>query len=153
MSDFTTKIKILTDIVTEKSKSLTTLLNITQNQRTLLTVDEQDIQPQALEIFTQMTLEKKALIEKIVEKDQVFNTIFGELQDFEENAKLHTDAVRDLQQHVKQVTDLDMQVRLAEEENMAIMRRGAGHTSESPAPSQPMKKAVLDKYKSNAKPM
>ncbi|MCL1996242.1 MAG: hypothetical protein FWG63_08555 [Defluviitaleaceae bacterium] len=146
MSDFEIKIKLLTDIIIEKNDLLTIALNITHNQKTLLNVPEGEM-VQTREIFAQMTLEKKTVLDKILERDSIFNNVFENLQDFEEKAREHADIVRELQNNIKQTTDLDMQVRLAEEENMSILRKGVV----SVAPSPLAKKNVLEKYKSNAK--
>ena len=150
MTDFELKIKILTDIVIEKNKYLTASINITHNQKILLKTPDSDVQSdvQIAEIFAQMNQEKKIALEKILENDQIFTNMFESLENFEENAKIHANVLRTLQQHIQETIDLDMQIRLAEEDNLALLKK---KKSDATAPSPLAKKNVLEKYKSNVK--
>lgn len=146
MDAFETKLKLLIDIVTEKNTKLTQVLNITQNQETLLKI--QNPEPQIAEMLRDMTLEKHALVEAVIEGDEVFNTLFEGLEDFENRAQQYKETIRALQEVVKVAADLDLNIRIAEETNKNII---ASKGMEKPAIIRGGKQDLLNKYKTNYK--
>lgn len=143
MDNFKTRINILSDIVQEKNEMLQTVLNITHNQKILLESDDET--GQSLQIFSAMSIEKQKNIDKIQDNDQLFNNIFESLTAFEEEAQNYKTEIRKLQDQVKIATDLDMKIRLAEEENKSFHKKNIIKT-----PTDLTKKNVLNKYKNNS---
>lgn len=167
MESFETNIKILTDIVIKKNEMLDILLNIITNQKTLLELvmntSYELSNEQATEIkqiFSEMIKEKNNHMTKINESDQVFATIFTGLENFEEQSKNHREIVRNLQSHVQIATDLDMKIRIAENENenfikakdlkTAGYKAGTSSKTISKTEKSPVsKRKIMDSYKNN----
>ena len=167
MESFETKIKILIDLVTQKNEMLEILHNIVTNQRTLLelimTTTHQLTDEQALEIkqiFSDMILEKERQITKINESDQVFAKLFESLDNFEAQAQNHKELVRTLQQLVQVTTELDVSVRVAENENERMIteknlrnegfKSGTSLMKTEKVDTTPVsKKKIMDSYKNN----
>lgn len=141
---FEAQIKILISILEEKAELLKVVLNITENQQALM--DFGDYSKEIRDLFTGLTLEKQENINIILENDEIFNSTFEKLEDFENNAKNNRDLVKLLQGKVKAVTDLDMKLRLAEENLKTFVR---------PQPksyNKVLAKQLSEKYKNQIKP-
>jgi len=130
--------------VEEKAHMLQSILNITNNQETVIKLEEDSQEIRTL--FVQMSLEKQKLADKILDNDQIFNTTFENLENFEENAKNHKDKIKILQTKVKLATDLDVKIRIAEEHNKNLLTQKRPKTKISNLAN---KKAIVNKYKSN----
>ena len=146
MDEFEAKLQLLIDIVSEKNIKLEQVLNITTNQETLLKI--QDAPPEISTLITEMSAEKQKIIEAVIEGDEVFNNIFGSLEDFEENAPRYKETVRRLQAVVKIAADMDVNIRIAEEKNKGII---ASKRTERPAVIRGGKQDLLNKYKKSYK--
>ena len=166
MESFETQVKLLTDIVEQKNGMMELLHNIITNQKTLLEMvmgttqklsDEQALQIK--EVFSEMILEKDTLITKINEGDQVFVTIMDSIVDFEAQAQNHADAVRKLQAVATIAADLDMQIRIAENDNERLIteknlrhegfKPGTNVTANNTPKPKVSAKKVTDSYKKN----
>ena len=166
MENFETQVRLLTDIVEQKNGMMELLHNIITNQKTLLEMvmsttaklsDEQALQIK--DVFSEMILEKDSLITKINEGDQVFVTVMEAITDFEAQAQNHVEAVRRLQAAAAIAADLDVQIRIAENDNERMITeknlRNEGFkpgtnvsANNTPKPKISAKK-VTDSYKKN----
>lgn len=112
MTEFESKLNNLIEILISKRDLLLLILNITENQETLLT-SESDLG----EFFYEMNDIKQTNINKIIELDVNFNKVFLEIPDFEEKSKGHLDKIKEMQDLIKEVTSLDNSIRDLEENN------------------------------------
>jgi adenylate kinase family enzyme len=116
---FAMKLNILTDILIKKKQAMTQIANICENQSLLLVQPPSD---ERFEMLKEISVEKQKLIEAVIECDDVFQTIFGEISgNFEEKAKLHKSQVTVLQDKIKQVMELDVKIRAYEERNKNVV--------------------------------
>ena len=166
MENFETQVRLLTDIVEQKNGMMELLHNIITNQKTLLEMvmgttqkltDEQALQIK--QVFSEMILEKDSLITKINEGDQLFVTVMESISDFEAQAQNHADAVRKLQAVAAIAADLDVQIRIAENDNERLIseknlrqegfKAGTNVTATTPQKPKVSAKKVTDSYKKN----
>ena len=118
MDDFEIKLKILSDGLDKKADSLNQILNITENQRTIL---EGEHTAEAMTFFKEMNSEKQNLIDLVLCCDEVFETIFKEINScFDEKAPAYKPLISVLQEKIELVTDLDVKIRLQESNNREL---------------------------------
>ncbi|MCL1936049.1 MAG: hypothetical protein FWF57_06740 [Defluviitaleaceae bacterium] len=141
MNDFELKIKFLIDIAKQKIEILKNILNITINQKSLL---EPPFTDEIKEIFKLMNIEKFNLIEELKENDMAFANIFESLENFEENTKLNREIVKNLQKEINIVSEIDIKIRIVQEENEKLIFKKSKDTN---IPVQSSK--ILNKYKQN----
>jgi len=141
LNDFELKIKFLIDIAKQKIEILKNILNITINQKSLL---EPPFTDEIKEIFKLMNIEKFNLIEELKENDMAFANIFESLENFEENTKLNREIVKNLQKEINIVSEIDIKIRIVQEENEKLIFKKSKDTN---IPVQSSK--ILNKYKQN----
>lgn len=118
---FSIKVNLLSDVLAKKKAALTLILNITENQETLLT---QPPSQEGAAFFRAMSLEKQKNIDDVLECDNVFSEVFGEIsQSFEENANKNRADVLRLQEDIKSVMDLDIKIRFQEARNKELLEK------------------------------
>jgi len=142
LTDFEAKLNILKNILIEKQEFLNIILNITENQEAVLLEEEPP------ELFYEMNDIKQLHINKIVELDTNFNDIFLNTPDFEAKAQSHLGKVKELQQLIKIVTDLDLKVRVAEETNKKYASKLKGSSLEEKR-QRAIARDLMNKYKNN----
>lgn len=148
MDIFETKIKILIDISKDKNKILEAIYNITENQETFL-ISNYSAENFKM-FFSEMSEEKQKYIDEILEIDNLFQKIFGELDDtFEEQAPKYKELVKCLQKKIKTATELDIKIRAVEQKNRDIIKQI--YNKPQLLPSDITKKTMIDKYKKNNK--
>ncbi|MDR1558973.1 MAG: hypothetical protein LBS84_04590 [Clostridiales bacterium] len=116
MDQFLSRLRVLDGILETKTNILKQILNITENQRTVLTAGSHD--DSALPIFAGMNEEKQKLIETLNEGDRVFQRTYREIKSaFETEAYKYAGLVRRVQERIKRVTALDTRIRVQEARN------------------------------------
>jgi hypothetical protein len=144
LTDFEANLSILKNILIEKQELLNIILNITINQESTLLEEE----PPAL--FYEMNDIKQIHINKIVELDTNFNNIFLKIPDFEDKSKTYLDKIKELQQLIKIVTDLDLKIRVAEETNKKYANKlKTACLNLEEKRKRAIARDLLNKYKSN----
>ncbi|MDR1703634.1 MAG: hypothetical protein LBS19_02965 [Clostridiales bacterium] len=121
MDNFTVTLKILIDILEKKQAALENVLNITQNQETILQ------SPPSVErstFFIQCNAEKQNLIDRVKEYDEMFQGFFDQAKgDLHEKA--HDDdnkpLIIRLQALISQVVEQDVQIRAQERKNIGLL--------------------------------
>jgi hypothetical protein len=113
VDNFILKMNLLCDILESKKEILRSILNISENQETLLyQTEKNDIMTI---MFRQMNDERHLLIDEVIKNDAMFDNIFMSIKDiFEEKASENKDIVRKLQSGIREITDFDVKIRLQE---------------------------------------
>jgi len=108
-----TKINILQDILDKKRALMEQILNICENTEQIFNAPQE--RNQHKEILQEMGLEKQALIDKILEYDEIFQKIFDDIRpDFELNFEKYPKQIERLQLAIKEVFELDSKIRIRE---------------------------------------
>ena len=143
MDPFLLRLRLLNRILEKKTDTLIQILNITENQRTVLSSNA--CGGQALELFTGMAREKQKLIDTLNEGDRVFEKTFREISTvFETQAPKHAGLVKRMQDGVKRVTALDARIRVLESRNSS-----ARLVSGKAADNKSARKRVAQIYEKN----
>jgi hypothetical protein len=147
LDDFGVKIELLISTLEKKRAALETVLNLTENQHAVLS---ERITNETSEMFSAMNSTKQDLIDEIVQTDSVFQGIFNGISDgFEEKALLnHRDSVAKMQNIIKEVMELDIKIRSAEQLN-----KGLTYIARKPKPHalKQTKTSLLKQYEKNKK--
>lgn len=153
MSDMLTQLNIMLEGLKKKAAALTDILSISENQRTVI---ESELPLEKVrEMIFGMNEEKQSSINIVRACDDMFEKMLKdigvELDAQQENYKPQ---VKLLQEHIRNVMDLDVKIRVTEEENNRRLdeRRAiempVQHTGLKPKVAMPMDSAkVLNAYK------
>lgn len=140
------KVKLLMDVLAVKLRTLTQILNITENQESLLLSDDTS---GALSVFFDgMSREKQVLIDEVTKADNLFQSAFNEIsEDFERFAQGNKELVVGLQEGIKRVMDVDIKIRVMEQRNRELVsKHKKGGKIAVPKAS---KGYLLEQYKKN----
>lgn len=146
MNDFIIKINLLCDILDVKEELLEKILIITENQETLLKQKEKT--REVADMFRKMMDEKHLLIDKIISNDNMFDNVFSSIKDiFEEKSKVNEELIKNLQEKIRKVTDIDVKIRVQEHElnRIALVQQKAISSRVNNASV----KYMLNEYKKN----
>jgi flagellar biosynthesis/type III secretory pathway chaperone len=142
-----TQLGLLADGLEKKEQALTEIVNITENQNTVLQSGLSVIEAQAF--VTQMNKEKQPLIKQVIQCDSMFETVLKEagpaLDALPDSFKPQ---VAELQIRIRRVMDLDVKIRVCEEKNKTLMEgkrdlETTAETASSAAPSAAQKQTPL----------
>ncbi len=143
------KLKMLIKLLVEKGAALQQLLTICENQETLilaLSADEPDLEGGRL-MHREMNNEKQRLIDVILQKDEIFQTVFGEISgDLDAIAKTNRELLVAVQDNIKTVTDLDAKIRVQEARNRDMLKKLQKKVDVTPI----SKKHIIGEYAKNA---
>lgn len=121
MNDMLVKLNILRDILAEKKYALEQIHNICYNERSVF------LEPHTQEreeMLKGIAAEKQKLVDKVIQYDNVFQKSFDSIKNnFEEQAYHYKEEINLLQSMIKQVMELDIKIRSAENENKEIFSR------------------------------
>ena len=118
MDKFLLHLRVLDGILDKKINTLNQILNITENQKTMVSTGSQD--ESSLALYKEMSGEKQELIEVIKESDKVFEKTYREISSvFEIEAHKHAGLVKRIQGRIKRATTLDVDIRVQEARNNA----------------------------------
>ena len=115
INEFAAKLMLLGEILNIKHDALLGIKNITDNQGAVFSQNENG----SLNVMlNEMNIEKQALIDKVIEADERFQTTFDSLGEaFENNAQEHPTEIAGMQDMIKKIFSLDTEIRIAEEKN------------------------------------
>jgi hypothetical protein len=153
MNTTLTKLNILIDGLAKKELSLSEIVSITENQGTVLE-SELPNEP-AQEFIMQMNQEKQVHIQHVIDCDNLFEIILKEIgPTLDADYSLYKPQVKAIQEGIIRVMDLDVKIRVCEENNNKLMDRRKG--TASPLEKKAKKTAipkdtsrVIEAYKSN----
>lgn len=122
MNEFLSNINILIDILEKKETNLTSVLNISSNQESILRAEINSKGEDLVSFNTQMNNEKQVFIDNILKLDKIFEKTFIKISvDFEKNANLNKLQIKAMQNKIKQVSNLDKTIRRQELINKNII--------------------------------
>jgi len=110
------QLKVLIECLRKKELALKQIANITQNQGDLITsnLGHEEI----YSIFMLMNSEKQEFINRVLQCDEVFENMFREVgPELDANPSKYGDEVNALQELIRLVMDLDVQIRVNEDTN------------------------------------
>lgn len=142
---FSLKLDFLIDLLNQKKSVLEKILNITENQNTIL--DSKDKSKETNVFFNEMNKEKHMLIDEVMELDKAFQSSFDEISDiFDSEALEHKEKVIKMQDLIEYVLNLDINIRAVEQKNKEIIEMGKKPINKK----TPLNKNyVYEKYKKN----
>lgn len=113
MSDSRNFIQILIDTLQKQVEVLKEILEITQEQSVIAQDSEFD------EIMLEKSLNKKeVLIARLNELDDGFTSVYGRVRnEVKDRQELYKDELRQMQELIKECTDLGVNIRVLEERN------------------------------------
>lgn len=125
MDSIEVELKVLIECLKKKEIALGHIANITENQGDLLASSLE--QGELYSIFMQMNGEKQGFIEKVIQYDQVFENVLIKIgPTLDEDPTKYAEQVRSLQDLVRKVMDLDVQIRVYEDNNSQILTSELG---------------------------
>ncbi|MCL2455976.1 MAG: hypothetical protein FWD19_00330 [Defluviitaleaceae bacterium] len=138
--DIKTHLKILQDGLKKKTAALTEVLGITENQKTVI---ESELPLDGVrEMIFGMNEEKQSAIQIVKDCDDMFEKMLKEIgPELEAQQEFFKPQVKILQESIRAVMDLDVKIRVTEEENNKLL--DARRSAELPqAPSHGIKPKV-----------
>ncbi|GHU51445.1 hypothetical protein AGMMS49975_04840 [Clostridia bacterium] len=147
MTSFQTTLSLLSEILAQKKSALLQILNICENQETVLlgtlAPDE------TYSFFGGMNAEKQTLIDSVIQSDEMFSRMFEKVRGiFDENAKENKDNITLLQAEIKETMEIDIKIRLQEEKNKMYLSK-LKQSAKIDMPKKP-KAYILEQYKKNS---
>ncbi|MCL2386217.1 MAG: hypothetical protein FWC89_01590 [Defluviitaleaceae bacterium] len=115
-----THLNIMLDGLKKKANALTEVLSITENQRTVIE-SELPLDGVRSMIFG-MNEEKQAAIQIVKDCDDMFEKMLKDIgAELDAKQDMYKPQVQVLQEHIRRVMDLDVKIRVAEEENNRLL--------------------------------
>jgi len=120
MDSIEVELKVLIECLIKKEKALMQIGNITENQGFVLTSEL--THDEVYSFFMQMNGEKQSFIQRVLQCDQVFENVFRNVGPIlDANPTQYGEQVQAMQDLIRSVMDLDVQIRLGEQENSKIL--------------------------------
>ncbi|MCL2499656.1 MAG: hypothetical protein FWE90_04875 [Defluviitaleaceae bacterium] len=115
-----TQLSILLEGLINKEKALTEIVNITDNQRTVI---ESGLTPTEVRVFlTEMNKEKQQFIDRVKGCDTLFEAMLKDIgAELDARQHMYKPQVAELQKYIRRVMDLDVKIRLQEEDNNNVL--------------------------------
>jgi len=166
MDSIKIELKLLTECLKKKEHALRQIASITENQGDLLASSLE--KGEVYSFFMQMNVEKQSFIELVLQYDQVFENVLAKIgPELDANPSKHVEQVRILQDLIRVVMDLDVQIRVSEDSNSQILTTTldkiqggqSNQTNENQASDKPEaidsgeygSNKVIDAYKNQSK--
>ena len=156
MDNMLTQLNIMIDGLKRKENALQEVLSITDNQQTVikseLPLDE------VRNLVFSMNEEKQSAIKVVISCDDMFEKMLKEMgHELDAKQDQYKPQVKIMQDYIRKVMDLDVKIRLGEEENNRLMdeRRTAEMPAHGLKPKQstilPDSKKVIQAYEQGSK--
>ena len=152
MDRMVTHLNIMLDGLKKKEQALAEILSITENQQTVI---KSELPLDAIrELVFEMNEGKQAAIKIVKDCDNMFEAMLKDMgQDLEARQDMYTPQVKTLQLHIRRVMDLDVKIRVTEDDNNRLLdeRRSGSAQSQPqvPSPGQKTNRAPEPKPKVN----
>ncbi|NLK97759.1 MAG: hypothetical protein GX272_06735 [Epulopiscium sp.] len=112
------QIKILLEILSKKKKLLDQIYTITENQKLIIEAKENN-----MNLFDQLSKEKKLQIEEVNDLDKHFDNIYKKISyDINNNAEAYKELIKSLQEEIKIITDIGIKIQILEEKNSQLIK-------------------------------
>lgn len=142
MGDVTTNLQILLDALKKKEKDLNELLELTKEQEKLLKEEEFNFQG-----FENIMRNKQFRIDDIIKIDQGFQPTYERIRSrLQQNPQLYQEAVRELQEHIRIVGELGIEVQVLETKNQTAFMNLSSRMKQDVKGFRTSKKAVTNYY-------
>jgi len=126
-----TQLAILLEGLKKKEKALAEIVNITENQSTVITSGMAADEVRGF--LMEMNKEKQQFIETVKNCDNMFETLLKEVgAELDASQHLYKQQVAELQKYIRRVMDLDVKIRVLEEENNNAVTALAPQTPATP---------------------
>ena len=133
--------KILLDMIKKKYKILEQILNITENQQTVLSSDPET------EFFEEMKKEKQSCIEEIQTLDLQFQKAYERIrQTLQSDLTPFKDTIKQIKEYITLCSDLSIKIQTLEEKNRRLLIKQKQIPIKS---SQAAAAALYNKQKNN----
>lgn len=114
------KLEILLDGLKKKQNSLKEIVNITNNQQVV--IKSHLTHAEIMAFILEMNREKQQFIKIVKDCDNMFELLLKEVgPTLDEQVNMYKPQVAELQKYIKQVMDLDVKIRVLEEENNKLI--------------------------------
>ena len=142
------KLNILLDLIGKKRGLLVQILTICENQEAILSAERNEEYDR---LFIGMGNEKQLLVDEVVATDALFQKMFDELgDDFQSLCESSKDVIRNIQELVMSVTELDTKIRLTENRNLDRIAQERVNPPQRSI-TEASKQQLLKQYKSHNK--
>ena len=142
MDQFLLHLRLLNELLEKKLRVLTQILNITENQQSVITAGASG--SEVLRLYEGMSEEKQRLIDAVIKGDRVFEQTYREIGPvFEKEGPRHAGLVKRMQEGIRRVTALDARIRVREA-RMGITRPQAVRAADNAA-----RKRAVSAYERN----
>ena len=120
MDSIEVELKVLIECLKKKEKALSQILAITENQGFVLTSDL--THNEIYSFFMKMNDEKNEFIKLVIQYDEVFENVLQKIgPTLDADPTKYGEQVHTLQELIRAVMDLDVQIRLEEDNNSKIL--------------------------------
>lgn len=120
MDSIDVELKVLIECLKKKEKALKQIAAITENQGFVLTsnIPHEELYP----FFMQMNVEKNEFIQLVIQCDEVFENVLKKIgPTLDAETDKHEEEVLAMQELIRVVMDLDVQIRVGEDKNYNIL--------------------------------
>ena len=122
MQTIDVELKVLIECLKKKETALRQIASITENQGLVITSELKH--EEIYSFFMQMNVEKQDFIQRVLQCDQVFESVFQKVGPvLDENPDKFTEEVSTMQDLIRVVMDLDVQIRVGEDENNVLLNQ------------------------------
>jgi hypothetical protein len=147
MEKFLITLRVLKDVLEKKRDALTRILDISQNQETIL---QSPPSPERASFFAQTTAEKQILIDSVKEFDEVFERFFDTIKlNLEDKKEEGREEIIMLQALISMVLELDVAIRAQELKNSLLLTPKA---EPARVPTRAFRRQALDALNKHKKP-
>ncbi len=118
MNNINLKLNILLDTLKEKQDALITILNLCENQTTVLSSDQKT--KEVLDFFKSLAQEKQKLIDKVLNLDIAFNNNYTSIESFFTSSDMSEDLkvlIREMQKNIQEIEQLTKTIKEQEAKN------------------------------------
>jgi len=120
METIAVELKVLIECLKKKETALQQIVNITENQGFILTSDMPH--EERYPIFMQMNDERQALIDLVLQCDQVFESVLQKVGPaLDADTSKYSEEVQAMQDTIRRIIDLDVRIRLEEQNNHQVL--------------------------------
>jgi len=120
MDEMVTHLNIMLDGLKKKEQALADILAISENQRTV--IESELPMEESRTLVFEMNDGKQAAIQIVKDCDNMFEAMLKEMgAELEAKQDMYKPQVKVLQEHIRRVMDLDIKIRVTEEENNRLL--------------------------------
>lgn len=144
MSDIIIQIDLMVDALNKKKQMLQEILRYTNDQAELLKAESLDMRS-----FNNIMKNKQVRIDKLIQIDQGFESLFERIKTtLTSQPDIYRDAVKEMQQLIKETSDLGIEIQVQEERNKVQFDVKSKNTK-SEVKAFRTHKSAMNKYQNN----